>query len=81
MVPSLRYGASFHKQSLLSFPPTCNMFPTYLAFQFFLLRFKMYLRETGIAEVYRRRISGLLAYYLNCDNLISCVKTDHILHL
>lgn len=57
-------------------------FPNRLSFKlFFLLRFKMYLRETGIAEVYRRRISGLLAYYLNCDNLISCVKTDHILHL
>lgn len=55
-------------------------FPNRLSFKlFFLLRFKMYLREIGIAEVYRRRISGL-AYYLNCDDLISCVKTDHILH-
>lgn len=52
-------------------------FPNRLSFNiFFLLCFKMYLRETGIAEVYRRRISVLLAYCLNCDNFL-CQNRSH----
>lgn len=52
-------------------------FPNRLSFKLlFLMHFKMYLRETAIAKVYRRRISGLLAYYLNCDNFL-CQNRSH----